>query len=96
MESLTETPRARRRNSRLSGKVAAGRSRRSASKSFLAASSSLGFEPGRFFGARDRPAFAVATKRLTEEMPTPKVRAASTLDVPLSAASTIFFLRSSE
>lgn len=61
VESLTETPQARRRNWRLPGKVAADRSWRSASKSFLAASSSLGFEPGRFLGAKDRPALAVAT-----------------------------------
>jgi len=33
---------------------------------------------------------------LTEEIPTPKVRAASILGIPLSTASTIFFLRSSE
>ncbi len=60
VESLTETPHTRRRNSRLSGNVAAGRSSRSASNSFLAPSSSLGLEPGRLFGARDLPSRAVA------------------------------------
>src|SRR3712207_1867512 len=61
VESLTPTPATRLRNSRLWGSVAAGRSWRSASKSLLAVSSSLGLEPGRFFGARDRPALAAAT-----------------------------------
>ena len=55
VESLSETPHTRRKNSRLWGRVASGRSSRSASKSFLAPSSSLGLEPGRFFGARDLP-----------------------------------------
>jgi len=61
VESLTSTPRIRRKNSRLWGKVAVGRSWRSASKSLLALSSSLGLEPGRFFGASDLPWRAVAT-----------------------------------
>src|SRR5215203_3731931 len=61
VESLTSTPPIRRKNARLCGKVAAGRSRRSASKSLLAPSSSLGLEPGRFFGASDLPWRAVAT-----------------------------------
>jgi hypothetical protein len=60
VESLTETPAIRARNSRLWGSAAAGRSWRSASSSFLAASSSFGFEPGRFFGARDLPWRAAA------------------------------------
>jgi hypothetical protein len=62
VESLNSTPRIRRKNSRLCGKVAVGRSRRSASKGLLAPSSSnLGLEPGRFFGASDLPCRAVAT-----------------------------------
>jgi hypothetical protein len=52
VESLTSTPRTRRKNSRLCGKVAAGRSWRSASRSLLALSSSLGLEPGRFLGTK--------------------------------------------
>jgi hypothetical protein len=55
VESLTSTPPIRRKNSRLCGRVAVGRSRRSVSKSLLALSSSLGLEPGRFFGASDLP-----------------------------------------
>jgi hypothetical protein len=55
VESLTETPHTRPRNSRLSGRVAAGRYSRSASSSLLASSSSLGLEPGRFFGASGLP-----------------------------------------
>ena len=55
VESLTETPRTRRKTSRLWGKVAAGRLWRSASKSFLASSSSFDLEPGRFFEASDLP-----------------------------------------
>src|SRR5215207_10510093 len=61
VESLTLTPATRSRNSRLSGKIAAGRSSRSTSRSFLAGSSSFGFEPGRLFGASERPSRAVAT-----------------------------------
>jgi hypothetical protein len=61
VESLTSTPRIRRKNSRLCGKVAVGRSRRSASRSLLALSPSLGLESGRFFGASDPPWRAVAT-----------------------------------
>jgi hypothetical protein len=61
VESLTSIPRIRRKNSRLCGKVAVGRSRRSASRSLLALSPSLGLEPGRFFGANDPPWRAVAT-----------------------------------
>jgi hypothetical protein len=53
VESLTSTPRTRRKNSRLWGSVAAGRSFRSASNNVLALSSSFGLEPRRFFGARD-------------------------------------------
>jgi hypothetical protein len=74
VESLASTPHTRHKNSRLWGKVAAGRSWRSASNSLLTPSSSLGLEPGRFFGASDLPWRAAATWRLTEEMPTPKVR----------------------
>src|SRR5215210_4630938 len=55
VESLTATPYARCKNSRLWGKVASGCSSRFASKSFLAPSSSFGLEPGRFFGTRDLP-----------------------------------------
>jgi len=55
VESLTSTPRARRKNSCLWGKVASGCSLRFASKSFLALSSSFGLEPGRYFGASDLP-----------------------------------------
>jgi hypothetical protein len=92
VESLTSTSRTRRKHSRLCGKVAAGRSFRSASKSFLTASSSLGLDPGRFLGASDLPCWrAVATQRFTEEMPTPKVLAASILGILLCTASTIFF-----
>jgi hypothetical protein len=61
VESLTSTPLTRRKNSRLSGKVAAGRSSRSASSSLLAPSSSLGLDPGRFLGANDLPSRAAAT-----------------------------------
>jgi hypothetical protein len=60
VESLTSTTAARLRNSRLSGSVAAGRSRRSASNSFLAAPFRLGFDPGRFFGAREDPSRTAA------------------------------------
>src|SRR3712207_4632563 len=55
VESLTETPHTRRKNSRLWGRVASGCSSRFASKSFLALSSSFGLEPGGFFGASDLP-----------------------------------------
>ena len=55
VESLTETPHIRRKNSRLWDSVAAGRSLRSASNNVLALSSSFGLEPGRFLGARDLP-----------------------------------------
>src|SRR5215204_1148064 len=56
----------------------------------------LGLEPGCFFGASALPSRAVAAYRLTVETPTPKARATSTVGMPRSLASTIFFLRSSE
>jgi len=57
VESLTSTPTALSRKSRLSGNVA-GRSRSSASSIILAAASNSGFDPGRFFGTRDLPSRA--------------------------------------
>src|SRR3712207_5338707 len=61
VDSVPPTPSPRLKNWRLWGSVAAGCSCRAASKSLLALSSSLGLEPGRFFGARDRPDLATAT-----------------------------------
>src|SRR5215208_7926029 len=58
--AVTITRQAALRNSRLSGKVAAGRCSRSASSSLLAPSSILGLEPGRFFGVSGLPSRAVA------------------------------------
>src|SRR5215212_4797576 len=52
------SPATRLKNSRRSERVAEGRSSRSASSSLLAFSSILGLEPGRFFGARERPSSA--------------------------------------
>ena len=50
VDSLTETPTISLRKRHLSLRVMAGLSSTSASKSFLALSSSLGLEPGCFFG----------------------------------------------
>jgi hypothetical protein len=42
----------------------------------MALSSSLGADPGLFFGARDSPLLALSAYRLSEERLTEKVRAA--------------------
>jgi hypothetical protein len=59
VDSLTLSPATLRRYSRLSERVAAGRSLRSASKSRLARSSALGGLPGLLFGRSDPPSRAV-------------------------------------
>src|SRR5215212_2557090 len=55
VDSLTEIPTTSLRKRHLSLRVAAGRSSTSASRSFLALSSSLALEPGCFFGASGLP-----------------------------------------
>src|SRR5215213_5402151 len=55
--------------------MAKGRSFRSSSKSLMALSSSLGADPGLFFGARDSPLWALSAYRLSEERLTEKVLA---------------------
>src|SRR5215208_4122469 len=90
VDSLTPSPATLRRYLRLCVRVAAGRSRRSASKSFLTRSSAFGCLPGLLFGRSDPPCRATLAYRLTEERPTPKVRATSTVGIPRSLASTIF------
>jgi hypothetical protein len=55
VESLTDIPVSASKYSPLSKSVTKGRSSRSADRSLLALSSSWGFEPGLFFGARDLP-----------------------------------------
>src|SRR4051794_28439617 len=59
VESLTLIPHTLSRNCRLSESVAAGRCCRSASSSFLALWSVLGWDPGLFLGASERPSSAI-------------------------------------
>jgi len=61
VESLTETPVTTLRYSPLSERVAKGRSSAFAASNLLARSSSLGFDPGRLFGASDLPSRAIPT-----------------------------------
>jgi hypothetical protein len=76
VERLTESPVKACTHSQRSWRLAKGRFWRSSAISLMAFSSSLGAEPGLFFGASDSPRPALSVKRLTEERLTPKVCAA--------------------
>src|SRR5918997_5649961 len=61
VERLTESPVTASMYSQRFRRVTKGRSRRSSSSSFLAFSSSLGRDPGLFFGAKGSPRSALLT-----------------------------------
>ena len=99
MESLTKTPKVRRRNSRLWGNVARALLEVGLQE-LPGAFVQLGLGAGAPLRGEGSPLARRGGVALdggeSQERPTPKVRATSTAGTPRSLASTIFFLRSSE